>query len=48
MICKCSDCGRSMSTIIEYKKKKENIPKKWRWDGKICYDCLMKVVRKDE
>lgn len=40
MICKCVDCGKPMSTVIEYKKEKQVIPKKWGLDGEFCINCF--------
>lgn len=44
MIIKCVKCKKSISTIMEYKKKKYAKLDKygWRLDGPTCFECLVK------
>lgn len=42
MIVECEHCSKNMSTVIEYKKKKEFFSRSnLRLDGNICFDCML-------
>lgn len=47
MIIRCKHCGKHISTVIEYKKKKDTLLNKhgWRLDGPTCFDCLKEKDR---